>query len=159
MSDSFEFTAENQTSYNEIITRYESKYSALLPVLHLAQKQNGWISGPVIAHISNLMGIPGSKIKEVVTHHEMLYDKPIGRNVVRVCTSVTCSMFGARDTYRAILEKYDLLDLGTTKDGRVTVQKVQCLGACEMAPSMQVNDTNYGRLSTEKAIQKIEELA
>lgn len=154
----FEFSAENLATYKNYLTRYDDIQSALLPTLHLAQEQNRWLSPAVISYLSELMGLPEIKIKEVISFYDMLYDAPVGRNMIQVCTNITCSMFGGREIYKGLLEKYDAEYLTPTRDGRFSFQKMECLGACEMAPCMRVNNDYVGPVDLKKAIEKIEEL-
>lgn len=157
-NESFEFTAENLATYKELLTRYDDIQSALLPTLHLAQEQNSWLSPGVITYLSNLMGLPEIKIKEVISFYDMLYDHPVGRNIVQVCTNITCSMFGGREIYKGLLEKYNAEYLTPTKDGRFSFQKMECLGACEMAPCMRLNNDYVGPVTLKTALEKVEEL-
>lgn len=154
----FEFSAENLATYKNYLTRYDDIQSALLPTLHLAQEQNKWLSPAVVSYLSELMGLPEIKIKEVISFYDMLYDAPVGRNMIQVCTNITCSMFGGREIYKGLLEKYDAEYLKPTRDGRFSFQKMECLGACEMAPCMRVNNDYIGPVDLKKAIEKIEEL-
>lgn len=156
--DKFEFSAENLATYKNYLTRYDDIQSALLPTLHLAQEQNRWLSPGVVSYLSELMGLPEIKIKEVISFYDMLYDAPVGRNMIQVCTNITCSMFGGREIYKGLLEKYDAEYLKPTRDGRFSFQKMECLGACEMAPCMRVNNDYVGPVDLKKAIEKIEEL-
>ena len=156
--DKFEFSAENLATYKNYLTRYDDIQSALLPTLHLAQEQNRWLSPAVVSYLSELMGLPEIKIKEVISFYDMLYDAPVGRNMIQVCTNITCSMFGGREIYKGLLEKYDAEYLKPTRDGRFSFQKMECLGACEMAPCMRVNNDYVGPVDLKKAIEKIEEL-
>ncbi len=154
----FEFTAENLLKYKELLTRYDDIESALLPVLHLAQEQNNWLPDHVVNYISNLMKIPVVKIKEVISFYDMFYDVPVGRNIVHVCTNITCSMFGGRELYQDLLTHFRTDFLTPTKDGRISIQKMECLGACELAPCIRVNNDYVGPVDLATAIHKIEEL-
>jgi NADH-quinone oxidoreductase subunit E len=154
----FEFTKENKDTYNELLSRYDDVESALLPVLHLAQEQNGWLPAHVISYISNLMKIPEIKIKEVISFYDMFYDEPIGRNIVQVCTNISCSMKGGREIYQGLLKHFDTQYLKPTRDGRISIQKMECLGACEIAPCMRLNNNYVGELDLTRAIQLAEEL-
>lgn len=157
-SETFEFNAKNLATYKELLTRYDDVQSALLPVLHLAQEQNGWLPDNVVSYISNLMSIPEIKIKEVIAFYDMFYDVPVGRNIVHVCTNITCSMFGGREIYNGLLKHFDTGYLTPTRDGRISLQKMECLGACELAPCMRVNNEFVGNLDLPAAISKLEEL-
>jgi NADH-quinone oxidoreductase subunit E len=154
----FEFTAENLAKYKEYLTRYDDIDSALLPTLHLAQEQNKWLSDNVVSYLSELMGLPVIKIKEVISFYDMLYDEPVGRNIVQVCTNITCSMYGGREIYQGLLKHYDTAYLKPTRDGRLSIQKMECLGACEIAPCMRLNNDFLGNVDLQAAIHKIDEL-
>jgi len=157
-TNTFELTAENLATYKEYLTRYDDVESALLPTLHLVQEQNGWLSESAISYISNLMNIPVINIKEVISFYDMFYDVPVARNVVQVCTNISCSMYGGREIYQGLLKHFDTGYLTPTRDGRISLQKMECLGACEIAPCMRVNDDYVGNLDLQSAIQKLEEL-
>ena len=154
----FSFTDENMASYREYLTRYDDVESALLPVLHLVQEQNRWIPTEAIEYVSELMNIPQIKIKEVISFYDMFYDIPVARNMVHVCTNITCSMFGGREIYQGLLNHFNTDYLTPTRDGRISLQKMECLGACELAPCIRVNNDYVGVADLEAAILKLEEL-
>jgi len=155
---SFEFTKENLEKYKDYLTRYDDVESALLPTLHLVQEQMKWISPEAIEYVSNLMNIPTIKIKEVISFYDMFYDEPVGRNMVHVCTNITCSMYGGREIYQGLLKHYKTEYLKPTSDGRISIQKMECLGACEIAPCLRLNNEFVGNVDLNSAISKIDEL-
>jgi NADH-quinone oxidoreductase subunit E len=157
-NESFEFNPANMSIYKEYLTRYDDVESALLPTLHLAQEQNGWLPDHVVSYISHLMNIPEIKIKGVISFYDMFYDVPVGRNIVHVCTNITCSLFGGREIYQGLLKHFDTGYLTPTRDGRISIQKMECLGACEIAPCLRVNNDFVGNMNLTTAIQKLEEL-
>lgn len=154
----FKFSTENLSKYTELLTRYDDVESALLPVLHLVQEQNKWIPQEAIEYVSELMKIPQINIKEVISFYDMFYDVPVARNMVHVCTNITCSMFGGREIYQGLLKHFDTEYLTPTRDGRISLQKMECLGACEMAPCMRINNDYVGPVDLVSAIHKLEEL-
>lgn len=157
-SEPFKFNAENLAKYAELLTRYDDVESALLPVLHLVQEQNRWLPQEAVEYVSTLMNIPEIKIREVISFYDMFYDVPVARNMVHVCTNITCSMFGGREIYQGLLKHFDTDYLTPTRDGRISLQKMECLGACEMAPCMRINNDYVGPVDLVAAIQKLEEL-
>jgi NADH-quinone oxidoreductase subunit E len=157
-SEPFKFSAENLAKYEELLTRYDDVESALLPVLHLVQEQNRWLPQEAVEYVSTLMSIPEIKIREVISFYDMFYDVPVARNMVHVCTNITCSMFGGREIYQGLLKHFDTDYLTPTRDGRISLQKMECLGACEMAPCMRINNDYVGPVDLVSAIQKLEEL-
>lgn len=154
----FEFTPHNKKSYEEILTRYDDVESALLPALHLAQEQHGYLSKEVVEYLSNLMSIPQMKINEVISFYDMFYDHPTARNIVQVCTNITCSMFGGREIHKGLLDYFKTKNMTPTSDGKLYFQKMECLGSCEVAPCMRVNNKYEGHLTLKTAIQKLEVL-
>ncbi len=158
MGAPFKFTDANLATYQEYLTRYDDVESALLPVLHLVQEQIKWLPQEAIEYVSVLMNIPEIKIKEVISFYDMFYDVPVGRNMVHVCTNITCSMFGGREIYAGLLKHFDTDYLTPTRDGRISLQKMECLGACEMAPCMRINNDYVGPVDLADAINKLEEL-
>ena len=104
------------------------------------------------------MKIPVIKIKEVISFYDMFYDEPIARNLVQVCTNISCSMKGGREIYQGLLTHFDTQSLKPTRDGRISIQKMECLGACEIAPCMRLNNDYVGDLDLARAIQITEEL-
>lgn len=154
----FKFSDANLAKYEELLTRYDDVESALLPVLHLVQEQNAWLPTEAIEYVSALMSIPEIKIKGVISFYDMFYDVPVARNIVHVCTNITCSMFGGREIYQGLLKHFDTDYLTPTRDGRISLQKMECLGACELAPCMRLNNEYVGPVDLVSAIHKLEEL-
>jgi NADH-quinone oxidoreductase subunit E len=105
-----------------------------------------------------MMKIPPIKIKEVISFYDMFYDEPVGRNIVHVCTNITCSMYGGRELYQGLLKHYKTDFLKPTDDGRISIQKMECLGACEIAPCLRLNNDFVGNVDLQAAISKIDEL-
>jgi NADH-quinone oxidoreductase subunit E len=156
--EKFEFTKENLERYNEYLTRYDDVESALLPTLHLVQEQTPWITPGAIEYVSTLMNIPQMKIKEVISFYDMFYDEPVGRNIVHVCTNITCSMYGGRELYQNLLKHYKTEFLKPADNGRISIQKMECLGACEIAPCLRLGNDFLGNADLQTAISKIDEL-
>lgn len=156
--ETFEFSADNKRKFDEYLTRYDDVESALLPVLHLAQEQNGWLSPAVVSKVSEMMNIADIRIREVISFYDMFYDHPVGENIIQVCTNISCSMFGGREIHAQLLDKYNVKNLVPTEDGKIMIQKMECLGACEKAPCMRVNSKYVGPLTPEQAITEVESL-
>jgi NADH-quinone oxidoreductase E subunit len=125
------------------IAKYPRRRGALLPALHLVQKEKGWIAPDTARELAEIFDIKLVDVMEVVTFYNMFYDKPQGRHHVHVCTNLPCSLRGARDLMRG-LEAHLGIEAGeTTKDGRITLGHEECLGACGYAPMMRVDDTYH----------------
>ncbi|MEJ2078513.1 MAG: NAD(P)H-dependent oxidoreductase subunit E [Acidobacteriota bacterium] len=159
MSAAFEFTPENQQRFEQIISQYPRKRAAMLPTLHLAQEQNGHISPEVEAYVADLLEVPVVDVHEVLTFYTLFSDKPRGRHHVRVCGSLSCWIRGSDDVSKALREKLGIEDGDITEDGRISWETVpDCLGACEMAPMIQVDGHFEGNLTEEKIEKIVDEL-
>jgi len=157
-AEKFEYSAENKKKYDHLLTRYDDVESALLPALHLAQDQNGYISESVMKYLSELMNIPVVKISEVVSFYDMFYNHPVGKNIIQVCTNITCSMFGGRELFQDLCRQFGAGQLKPVNNNKYMFQKMECLGACEQAPCMRVNNDYHGKLNLDEAIRIIKEL-
>lgn len=150
----FKLSEEGMAFVKKELNRYEDKKSAIIPSLFRAQVENkGWVSPEVISHLSQLMDIPESAIDEVSTFYTMFNKQPVGKFHVQVCCNISCSMNGGRELADYICKTFDIQDGDISKDGRYTVSRVECLGACDKAPMMQVNDDYHEGLTEEKAVE------
>ncbi len=149
----FQLSNEGLTKVKKELQRYESKDSAIIPALYVAQKENkGWISPDVIHHLSQVMDIAESKITEVFSFYTMFNKKPVGKYHVQVCCTLSCALNGARELADHLCHELKVRAEEMTEDGRFTISKVECLGSCGTAPMMQVNDRYYENLTPESAM-------
>lgn len=149
------FTEDEIKKIEEIITHYERKQSALLPVLWMVQEKNGWISKESILEVADLLDLPAEHIFGVVTFYTMFNDKPKGKFHLQVCTNVSCMLRGGMELYQYISDKLGLKNKETTEDGMFTIEEVECLGSCGTAPMMQVNNEDYYENLTKEKIDKL----
>ena len=134
----------------KIVKRYEKRSAALLPVLHRLQDEYGWISREIETETAEFLDVPEVKVHEAVSFYSMFHSKKIGKYEIRICETLSCTLNDA-ETLLSFLKKKLGIGLGeTTPDGRFTLSAVQCLGACELSPVMQINRDTYGRLTPEK---------
>jgi NADH-quinone oxidoreductase subunit E len=153
-----ELRPETVAAIEREIAKYPRKRGALLPALHLAQAEEGWLSQPKIAALAALFEIRPIEVVEVISFYNMFYDRPQGRHQVHVCTNLPCSLRGARGLLRA-LERHLGVEAGeTTPDGRVTLRHEECLGACASAPMMRVDGAYCEDLDVSKAKQILDGL-
>ena len=125
----------------------------LLPALHLAQEIYGYIPEAAAAEISRNLGVPLADIHGVIEFYSMLYREPVGKRVIRVCTSPTCSLAGSERVLEAVCQHLNLAPSETSKDGAFTIERVPCLGLCDHAPSVLVNKDAIGDASPDQASQ------
>ncbi|MBI5164573.1 MAG: NADH-quinone oxidoreductase subunit NuoE [Magnetospirillum sp.] len=148
---SFAFTAENLEKAKKVIARYPAgrQQSAVMPLLDLAQRQDGWVSRATIEAVGTMLEMAPMRVEEVATFYTMYNLKPVGKHHVQVCTNICCLLRGS-DGVGAVAQ--EALGVGwgeTTADGMFTLSEVECLGACVNAPMMQINDDYYEDLTAD----------
>ena len=153
-----EFSEAAKKEYEAILKRYPEKRAALLPVLHLAQREFGWISTDVMEYVANLMDIPVGDVLDTASFYTMFHKKPMGKYHVQVCHTLSCALRGARKIYEAAEKKLKIREGEVTPDGRFSLVKVECLGSCGTAPVVQINDDYYEGLTVEKFLEILDSL-
>jgi NADH-quinone oxidoreductase subunit E len=138
------FDASNLARAHEIVAQYPRPKSAILPLAHLAQDQDGWLSPEAMREIAGLVGVTPAEVNGTCSFYTMFKRRPCGKYVVSVCTNVTCLVLGGPEILEHLEERY-------AGDGEVTVEEVECLAACGNAPSMQVNYEFHEHLNPEVA--------
>ena len=154
------FSEEKLKKVQEIIERYpEGKQkSALIPLLHLAQEENGgWLSVEAMDHVAGLLQLKPIEVYEVATFYSMYNLKPVGKYIFEVCQTGPCMLNGSDNIIAYIKEKLGIEVGQTTPDGLFTLKTVECLGACGYAPMMQMGKFYKEHLTTDKVDQVIEE--
>jgi len=151
-------SAETRAAIDAQMQKYPLRRGALLPALHLVQKEKGWIAPETARELAAIFEIQPIEVLEVVTFYNMFHDRPQGRHHVYVCTNLPCSLRGARDLVHA-LEQHLGIEAGeTTKDGRITLGHEECLGACAWAPMLRIGETYHENLDVETATRLLDEL-
>jgi len=155
---SVEFSEKALEQVRELLTHYPDRQAAVIPTLHLAQEEFGHITQEVEDYVARLLDLPPTDVHQVFTFYTMFRSEPVGKYHIKVCESVACHIMGATNVLDYLRKKLGI-DVGqTTPDGRFTLTTVECLGACEMAPMMQVNDDFYGPLDEKKLDEILESL-
>jgi NADH-quinone oxidoreductase E subunit len=156
----FAYTPENRARFDEIVQRYppDRRRSAVLPALYLAQKQQGYITANAIRHVAEVLGITRADVEDVVSFYTMFYRKPVGRFVLQVCRTLSCALNGAERVTEALTEKLGIAPGQTDADATFTLVEVECLGACDRAPVVMVNDAWHECLMPEDAAKLVDEL-
>lgn len=137
----------------EILTKYQGKEGALIPVLQEAQNAYGYLAKEVIECIADKLNIPVSQIYGVVTFYSQFHLNPRGRNIIRVCQGTACHVRGGKAVLKAIQDKLNIDPGQTTPDLKFTLETVACIGACGLAPVMMINDDTHGRLTPESVVK------
>jgi NADH-quinone oxidoreductase subunit E len=143
---SFAFSDAGKREFERLLTRYPDKDAVILPALHLAQKEQGYVSDEAIVHIAELLSTSPARIEGVATFYTMYNRKPVGKYHVQICRNISCSLLGAEHLIGHVSRKLGVKPGETTPDGKFTLTKVECLGSCGTAPVMQVNDDYHENL-------------
>jgi NADH-quinone oxidoreductase subunit E len=133
----------------ELIARYPYKKSAILPLLHLAQDRDGWVTPEAMREIAELLGLTPALVLGTCSFYTMFKREPIGGLLVSVCTNVSCLVNGGPSLLEALRDRY-------VDDGGVAVEEVECIAACDLAPVMQVNYEFHGPVTADAAVDVIE---
>jgi NADH-quinone oxidoreductase subunit E len=133
------FTADNEARAREIIERYPRPKSAVIPLLHLAQEQDGWVTDDAMRHIAELLDLTPADVLGTCSFYEMFKREPVGRYLVNVCTNISCLLVGGEELLERAEDRLGVRPGGTTEDGLFTLEDVECIAACTEAPCLQVN--------------------
>ena len=156
----FTYTPENQARFDANVARYpaDQRKSAILYALYLAQNQNGYLTAAAMAHVAQQIRCTPAEVEDVVSYYTMFYTKPVGRYVLNVCRTLSCALLGAERVTGTISEKLGIKPGETDPTGTFTLLEVECLGACDRAPVVMVNDDWEERLSPERVAQFIDDV-
>lgn len=146
----FKFTDESLKKIEESRKKYPTALAAVMDTLWIAQEQNGYISTEVMEEIANVLGIDKVLVLSAATFYTMYHKKPMGKYHIQVCTNVSCMLRGGYEIWKQIKEKYGIDNLGVSEDGLVSIEEVECMGACGYAPMIAVNEDYYEHLTKEK---------
>ena len=142
----------------QIIARYPQKRSALLPMLHLIQSEDGYVTGRGIDLCAELVGISAAEVSGVATFYTQYKRHPNGTYTVGVCTNTLCAIMGGDRIWEAVSEHLDLEHDETSRDGKITLERVECNAACDFAPVVMVNWEFYDNQTPESTIALVDDL-
>lgn len=158
---SFAFRPEFLERANRIIAKYPAgrQASAVIPLLDLAQRQEGWVSRPAMENIASLLGMAPIRVMEVATFYTMFKLAPVGKNHIQVCTSLSCWLRGSNDVVKSCRDKLHIGFGEVTPDGAFSLEEVECAGACVNAPVIAVGDDYYEDVDYASTAKLIDALA
>jgi NADH-quinone oxidoreductase subunit E len=156
----FEYTPENRARFDQVVLRYpaERRRSAVLPALYLVQYQQGHITANAMRRVADLLGITPADVEDVVSYYTMFHTKPVGRFVLNVCRTLSCALNGAERVTEAICARLGMKLGETDATGTFTLIEVECLGACDRAPVVLVNDSWHECLDPEEVPRLLDDL-
>ena len=139
------FTEENLRRAHETIGKYPRPKSAVIPLLHLAQEQNGWITNEAMTQIAELTGVSAAEVLGTGSFYEMFKFHPVGKYLINICTNISCQLLGAEELLHHAESSLGISDGETTEDGLFTLEDVECIAACTEAPCFTVNYRYFHR--------------
>jgi NADH-quinone oxidoreductase subunit E len=156
----FEYTPERRARFDVIVARYppDRRRSAVLPALYLVQDQQGYITGSAMRHVAGLLGITPADVEDVVSYYTMFYTRPVGTFVLNVCRTLSCALNGAERVTAEICRTLNITPGQTDATGTFTLVEVECLGACDRAPVVMVNDAWHECLKPEDVAKLLGDL-
>ena len=146
----FVFTADRRAKLDDILTRYppDRKRSAVLAALYLVQEQAGYLTAGGMRHIAPLLDMTPAEVDDVATYYVMFYKAPVGTFVLQVCRTLSCALAGAERVTEALSEKLGIKVGETDASGMFTLLEFECLGACDRAPVVMVNNEHWHERAT-----------
>ena len=138
----FVYTADNRAQLDAICARYpaDQRKSAILAALYIAQAQQGYITQNAMRHVAEAIGCSAADVEDVVSFYTMFYTRPVGRHVIQVCRTLSCALMGAERVTEELSKALGVAPGETDPKGEFTLIEVECLGACDRAPVVGVND-------------------
>jgi NADH-quinone oxidoreductase subunit E len=152
------FTPENAAIAADIVARYPRPRSAMIPLLHLAQEQDGYLTEDGMEHVAELVGVTPAEVIGTASFYEMFKLEPVGEYVVNVCTNISCLLMGGEELLHDLERKLGIKAGSTTPDRKFTLEDVECIAACTEAPCLQVNYRYFHNVTHTEVSTLIDEL-
>ncbi len=144
------WSEREQKELDEILKKYPTKRSAILPALYLAQREKNWLGDDDITAVAEALDLSVSDVHSIIGFYTLFRKEPTGKHLIQVCTDLPCALRGAEDFYHRLTERLGLPpEGGTTEDGLITVESVVCIAACDRAPVAQINLEYHEHLTDE----------
>ena len=157
----FTFTPERRRALDELLPKYppDRKRSAVLAALYLVQEQQGYLTANGMRHVAEILDMSPAEVDDVATYYVMFYREPVGKYVLQVCRTLSCALLGAERVTEALSEKLGIRVGETDASGMFTLLEFECLGACDRAPVVMVNNEHWHEcVKPEQAARLIDEI-
>jgi NADH-quinone oxidoreductase subunit E len=151
-------TPDNQRRALDLMGLYPYTRSALIPILHILQEQDGYLSEDGMDHVGELLGLESAEVRGTATFYDMFHLEPVGKYLVAVCTNIACMLQGAYRLLDHAEERLGVAPGGTTRDGLFTLEDAECLALCGNAPCVTVNWRFFGDVDLERFDTLLEDL-
>jgi NADH-quinone oxidoreductase E subunit len=151
-------SAGNRNKAEAVVACYPKRRSALIPLCHLAQAQDGWLTPEAMDDIAELVGCTPAEVRGTATFYDMLHTEPVGRHVVTICTNIACMLAGAYEVLEHAEHSLGVSVGQTTDDGEFTLEEAECLAGCDLAPCVQVNHRFFGPIGPDELDELAQDL-
>jgi NADH-quinone oxidoreductase E subunit len=153
------YSEANEKKIDELLTHYPVKRSAVLPALFVAQEEHGYVTDEDVEYLAQRLDMRVNEVEEVVTFYSMYSRRPVGRYKLQVCRTLSCMLNGAQQITEHLCKRLNVNVGATTQDGKFTIQEVECLGYCDLAPVLQVNFDYHEQVTTDRVDEIVGNLA
>ncbi|WP_101675489.1 NADH-quinone oxidoreductase subunit NuoE [Alloalcanivorax mobilis] len=157
MTDRFELSGALRAAIEEEMHHYEDPRSASIEALKMVQKEHGWVPDGAIYAVAGVLGIPASDVEGVATFYSQIFRQPVGRHIILVCDSMTCFIGGHESLIDRLGEHLGIGIGQTTSDDRFTLLPVCCLGNCDKAPAVMIDDDTFSSVTPDSLLQLLEQ--
>ncbi|QLC72414.1 NADH-quinone oxidoreductase subunit NuoE [Pseudomonas sp. LPB0260] len=155
-TDRFALSAGERAAIEQEMHHYEDPRAASIEALKIVQKARGWVPDGAAEAIGAVLGIPASDVEGVATFYSQIFRQPVGRHIIRVCDSMTCFIGGHESLLSSIQQQLGIGLGQTSADGRFTLLPVCCLGNCDKAPTLMIDDDTFGDVQPESVAKLLE---
>ncbi|QPJ66615.1 MAG: NADH-quinone oxidoreductase subunit NuoE [Candidatus Nitrohelix vancouverensis] len=154
----FAFSEENKERIPQVLAKYPTKQSALLPLLTMVQRQEGYVQPEAMVEIGKILELSPGYVQSVASFYTMYHMTPTGKYIILFCINISCQLNGADELLNHTAQKLNIKVGETTQDKKFTLHREECLAACSNAPMMRINDDYYEDLTKEKIDQILDSL-
>ena len=158
-TDRFALSDAERSAIEHEMQHYEDPRAASIEALKIVQKARGWVPDGAAEAIGAVLGIPASDVEGVATFYSQIFRQPVGRHLIRVCDSMTCFIGGHESVLDSLKNELGIVPGQTTADGRFTLLPVCCLGNCDKAPALMIDDETFGNILPEDVAGLLEAYA
>lgn len=151
-------TPDNVKRCRDLIALYPQSRSALIPMLHVAQEQDGWLTPEAMEHVGELLDLTPAEVYGTASFYDMLFTTPVGRHLVSVCTNLACLLNGGMELLEHAEASLGIPAGGTTDDGEFTLEEVECIAFCGAAPCLAVNWRFFGSVTADAFDHLVDDL-
>jgi NADH-quinone oxidoreductase subunit E len=152
-------STDNVQRARDLVALYPQPRSAMIPILHLAQEQDGYLTEEAMVHIAEILGLAPAEVYGTATFYDMIFTEPVGRYLISVCTNIACLLNGGYELLEHAEERLGVKAGGTTPDGEFTLEEVECIALCGNAPCLTVNWRFFGDVTNEAFDRLVDDVA